>query len=275
MVEKKRTLPDYTLPPVIETVLGVQFSPLANFSVLHFGLYWEKVREEYPKYEIQPPLATAFEKFGSQFEKEPKLGIELSNAPPQFRCWFIDDSRTRLIQVQNDRFIINWRKITGEEKYPHYDTFRPRFEMEWKRFCQFLEAEEFSIPEIDQCEVTYVNHMEINDDIKYYGEIYQVFNTWSKLPPGSFLPEPEVARFSTKYVMPEERGRLHVDLAPKIRRRDGKEVLQLNLTARGKPNSSGLEDIITWFDLGHEWIVKGFTELTTTKMHKLWGRNIW
>lgn len=196
-------------------------------------------------------------------------------APPPFRCWFIDDSKTRLIQVQNNRFIINWRKITGEENYPHYDTFRPRFEKEWRRFCQFLEVEEVSIPEIEQCEMTYVNHMEINDDIKYYGEIYKVFNIWSKLPPGSFLPEPEVARFSTKYVMPEERGRLHVDLAPQIRRRDGKEILQLKLTARGKPNSSGLEDIITWFDLGHEWIVKGFTELTTTKMHNLWGRNIW
>jgi len=82
MVEKKRTLPDYTLPPVIETVLGVQFRPLANFSVLHFGLYWEKVREEYPKYEIQPPLTAAFEKFGSKFEEAPNLGIEFFNRPP-------------------------------------------------------------------------------------------------------------------------------------------------------------------------------------------------
>jgi len=29
-----------------------------------------------------------------------------------------------------------------------------------------------------------------------------------------------------------------------------------------------------WFDLGHEWIVKGFTDFTTEHMHEIWGRKI-
>lgn len=273
MPEGKRTLPEFKFPPVIETVLGVQFSPLKKFSILHCGMFWEKVRKDYPEYSVQPPLEQAFEKFTPPSTKEIKLGLQVVVSPP-LRCWLVDKTSTRLVQIQPDRFIINWREVTGEEVYIRYDTFKPMFEQEWNRFSQFLESEGFPRPEINQCEVTYVNHIELNDDIKSYGEVHKIFNFWSHLQQESFLPEPEAVSFNTKYVMPEEKGRLHVTLEPRIRKRDGKEVLQLNLVARGKPTSSHLEDITTWFDLGREWIVRGFTDLTTEKMHKLWERTL-
>ena len=273
MAQRPRTLPEFKFPPVIETVLGVQFNPLKDFSILHCGLFWEKVRGDYPKYGVQPSLKQAFEKFPSRFAEENKLGLEVLAEPP-LRCWLIDETSTHLIQIQQDRFIVNWREVTGEEVYIRYDTFKSRFEKEWERFSQFLESEGFPVPEINQCEVTYVNHIELNDDIKFFGDIHKAFNFWSQLQQNSFLPEPEAVKIDAKYVMPEEKGRLHVTLEPRIRKRDGKEVLQFNLVARGKPNTSRLEDMTTWFDLGHEWIVRGFTELTTGNMHKVWERTL-
>jgi hypothetical protein len=48
--------------------------------------------------------------------------------------------------------------------------------------------------------------------------------------------------------------------------------LQLTLTARGRPRRPELGASLEWFDLGHEWIVKGSTDLTTAAMHKIWRR---
>lgn len=40
----RRGLPKYANPPVVETVLGVQFPELRGFKSVHFGLYWEADR---------------------------------------------------------------------------------------------------------------------------------------------------------------------------------------------------------------------------------------
>jgi hypothetical protein len=49
----------------------------------------------------------------------------------------------------------------------------------------------------------------------------------------------------------------------------------MTLTARGFPirvaETSDIEAAFAFFDLGREWIVKGFKDLTTPAMHKVWG----
>lgn len=47
----KRPLPEYRLPPVIEVVCGVQFAPIPGFLSVHFGEFWQRVKEAYPKAE--------------------------------------------------------------------------------------------------------------------------------------------------------------------------------------------------------------------------------
>jgi hypothetical protein len=41
----------------------------------------------------------------------------------------------------------------------------------------------------------------------------------------------------------------------------------MNLTARGQ-----LGDGIEFFDIGRQWIVKSFEQLTTEHMHKIWRK---
>jgi hypothetical protein len=79
-------------------------------------------------------------------------------------------------------------------------------------------------------------------------------------------------QWNSSYVMGDKQGRLYVGLQPALRNYDAKEVLQLTLTARGRPASSTLEDVLSWFNMGHEWIVRGFAHLTTPEMHALWER---
>jgi len=273
VVNYRQPLPDFDDPPVIETLLGVQFAPLASLSTQHFGLYWAKIRTSYPSCETKSPLSPAIEEFGVQPRTGAKLGIEVISEP-NVRCWFIDESSTRLIQVQRDRFIQNWRRTKADDVYPRYKSLKPDFLIEWQRFCEFLEQERLGIPDVNQCEVTYVNHIELGKGWHSYGEVHKVISNWSGGPSGDFLPEPEMVRLNTIFLMPDKRGRLHVIMQPAIRQLDGKEVLQLNLTARGRPKSSTLDDILGWFDLGHEWIVRGFTDFTTREMHTVWRRKV-
>jgi uncharacterized protein (TIGR04255 family) len=267
----KLSIPKFDRPPVYETVLGVQFDPLRGFSVPHHGLYWGTIRGDYPNYEVHPPLSPAVEQFAAEARKEGKVGIEVVSVP-EVRTWFLNHDGTILLQLQKDRFLQNWRKIQESDVYPHYDELKPKFCREWQRFCQFLADVGIERPDVNQCEVTYVNHIDIDLGPKSYGDLRKVISCWSGKCSGNFLSDPEAVTFNSRYLLPEKRGRLHVSMQPVIRRRDAKEILRLILTVRGKPNSSELDVIIEWLDLGHEWVVRGFADVTTDEMHRIWGR---
>ena len=261
--------PKFKHPPVTETLLGVQFAPLRSFSLPHFGLYWGQIRSEYPVQDTKPPLGPQLEEFGPALP--PQVVKLMLSAAIEARCWFIDSSGSQLIQVQRDRFIRNWRKATAQERYPEYEYLRPRFEKDWGRFCSFLADAGIERPEVNQCEVTYINHIPLGEGFSSFGEIHRVV-TLVAPPPAGFLPsEPEVVVLNNSYLMPDKKGRLHVTLQPAVRKDDNRVVLQLTLTARGRPEP-GTEGILRWFDIGHEWITRGFADLTTAEMHRLWGR---
>jgi uncharacterized protein (TIGR04255 family) len=264
---------DFERPPVTETILGVQFVPLHGFTLPYMGLYWGEVRDRYPGQEVKPPLPPVMEDLSSA-PQEARIGISLSSEPDA-RCWLIDETSTQLIQVQRDRFIRNWRKGQPPyDSYPRYTTLRPEFERDWTLFGQFLEREGLGVPEINQCEVTYINHIELGAGWDSIGDAHRVLAILNSHDHQTFLPAPEMVTMNVRYLMPARRGRLHVATQPVVRRADGRQVLQLALTARGKPDSSRLEDVVAWFDQGHEWIVRGFVDLTTPAMHAIWGRRL-
>jgi uncharacterized protein (TIGR04255 family) len=269
-----RTLPDYEAPPVTETVLGVEFAPLANFGIPHFGLFWQALRADYPQFSVQPRLDSQIEIVGARPQKKPGFQIQILSQPP-VRCWFINANSTELVQVQADRFICNWRKIAGTEVYPHYDGHtRPRFCREWERFCTFLRENQLGQPDVRQCEITYFNHLDKGQGWNTMADLASVFPYWSGRTTGGFLPVPEVVDIGAQYLLPDGRGRLHITVQPAIRHADQKEILQITLTARGRPVSGSMQDMLAWFDVGREWIVKGFTDFTTEAMHRLWKRTV-
>ena len=48
----------------------------------------------------------------------------------------------------------------------------------------------------------------------------------------------------------------------------------MNLTFRGRPLSDDYDGVKRFFDLGHNWVVGGFDELTTEQMHDVWNRTL-
>lgn len=63
-----------------------------------------------------------------------------------------------------------------------------------------------------------------------------------------------------------------VQILPVIRADDGKEILQLSLTALCRPRSQLDVDLLGALDVGREWVVRGFTDFTSREMHEVWKR---
>ncbi len=272
MASPKETLPEFDSPPVIETALGVEFVPLSAWGIPHFGLFWGEIREEFDRFEIQPPLATQIERFGAESWQQPKATVEFLQSP-EVRCWFVHRDNEALLQIQNNRFNYNWRKNAGAAGYPRYEkNIRPAFDREWSRFTRFIESQQLGVIDVIQCEVTYVNHLELGVGWRTAADLHDVFPCWSGAFPGGFLPSPERVHFGVNFLMPDDLGRLRVTLQPAVRGSDGVEVLQLTLTARGRPAGTEASAVLNWLDLGRSWVVRGFHDLTSPKMHYLWKK---
>lgn len=265
-------MPSFERPPVNETVIGVEFAPIDRWGVPHFGLFWGHIQDQFPQFSVQPPLVSQIERFDSPEPTQSGMQIDLAN-PLDPRCWFISADDADLLQVQSTRFLSNWRKRSDAAVYPRYEQYtRPQFERHWTGFREFVERQGLPSPEVLQCEVSYVNHIPRGEGWSDPSDVSSVFRIQAPTPQMEFLPASEGLAFRTNFLMPDHSGRLRVTLGRAVRNIDAVEVLVFTLTARGKPRSSATEDILAWCDQGREWIVRGFTDLTTRKMHEIWKR---
>lgn len=269
MPRRRKHLPDFDDPPVVESVLSVQFESLRLIETAHLGLLWNEYRASFPKTEERPALDQVIERFPESPPARVGLKFQTFDKPPVPRLWFVNARGNEMIQVQNDRFIKNWRKGHGEQ-YPHYDdTIRPNFDRDYRIFLAFLEKNELGTPRINQCEVTYVNHILAGEGWERFSELENIFTFWRSpdlTPPGTA----EDLRLHARFAIPGEDnkpiGRLHVDLEPAVRPSDNRPMYVLHLTARGQ-----VGDGTDCFDIGRDWIVQTFKRLTTSSMHKIWG----
>ena len=213
------SLPDFERPPIIEALLGVEFAPLKGWSIPHYGMFWERIRSDYPKQAVQPPMATVLERQKSGSGPF----FEVVTGTPSVRCWFVDEPETRLVQVQDTRFLHNWRKVSGMEQYPRYgDSIRPIFEEEWKRFVNFLTNERIDSPNVLECEITYVNHFEREREWTDHADLGRIFSFWRPEREQGFLPPPQLGRLQVAYPIAENQGTLFVRLEPGFRNRDAR-----------------------------------------------------
>jgi len=263
-------LPDYGRPPVIEVGIGIQFAPMDKLTAAHLGLYWTTVRDEFERVEEQAPIRHMLEP--PPGEPEPGPSFEISHKPELPRVWFIDRSENRIIQVQRDRFLHNWRKLSSEDLYPRFPKVKASFLEHWDRFRKFL-AQIGVEPEPDQCEVTYVNHLRKGVEWNTMADLGALFSTFNWRTRTGFLPTPDNVRWSLRFLLPDEKGRLHVDVVPVRIQPSNDLAVRFALTARGKPTDVHDPEIISdWYDLARKWIVKGFEDLVTDKTDVLWEK---
>lgn len=276
MSATNRPLPAFADPPVVEVALSVQFDSITSLRTPQLGLLWQEFRVRFPMTEEHAPLPAAIERFGARRSGKLEVRLEMLQTPPLPRCWFLNAEGTELIQVQQDRFAHNWRKVGKGDQYPRYKHIRETFAKELERFRAFLEREELGELNPNQCEVTYVNHIFAGKGSETHGDLGEVLTVFEPRYSDTFLASVEDVRMKLTHVIADPAGkplgRLHITVDPTYREDDGQPMWVLKLTARGGPTEPGIDGVLHFIDIGREWVVRGFASITTDKMHKIWER---
>ena len=105
-----------------------------------------------------------------------------------------------------------------------------------------------------------------------FGNVENLIANWRPLRDSAFLPTPEELLLSWRYRMSEDTGRLHVMVRPAW---DANKRRFLDAESDGaRRGREGTESKarFAFFDMGREWIVRGFADLTTESMHRNWER---
>lgn len=255
----QETLPSVKNPPLTEVICDLKFKPLTEFKVPHYGLFWQRILDNYPNIEHQPPIGWPME------------GGDL--IAPHPRVWFLDSKGQTLIQIQGDRFIYNWRKLSDsdDEIYPRFDNIFPKFQENLLLFSTFLK--DLNLGEISPvtCEMAYINHIPVGDTWKSFDEIRRILpDVGWRQGRGRFLKKVETFLWQTSFALPEDFGKLMVKAQSAARKIDKRPVLAFELRTVGLGEDNSLDAVWRWFNLSHEWIVRGFFDLTGPKIQETW-----
>jgi uncharacterized protein (TIGR04255 family) len=258
-------------PPVIETLLSAQFSPIQNLNAAYAGTFWRDLASD-PEWaraklaEVER-IEDVFEDFGS----EPTFGqimLRLRGSGESSRAQIIRDDEERMIQMQDSRFVYNWRKREGD--YPSYDRVEPEFFKNFNRFQKFLSDLGMPAPQLNQWEITYVNHVPKE-------ELWATVADWPRILPGLYFaptsdPEAKIETVAGawRYRIAENRAKLNITIQHG-RTPEKKEVMILQMTARGPVDLDRGMTLETGFEIGHSAIVNTFHRIVSDEAIRYWS----
>lgn len=259
-------LPDYERPPVNEVVIGLSFGQF-KLSQAHIGLFWSRIRDRYPDLREVPPLQSVIERFDNEATG---ASIEMVDLPPTRRSWFIGTEPQWLLQVQDDRVLHNWRRVTDTDRYPHFEACLERFQSAWSALQTMIAKEKLGEPDVVQLEVSYINHIAVGEGWNDLADVGLVLPDLQWRPTPRWLPTAETFAWQTTFRLPLERARLHIKVQHALRNRDRKPVLVCELTVRGMPAQLTMQE---WMLGARAACVNAFADVIASDLQKsVWGR---
>lgn len=273
MTGSNERIPRFNRPPVIETVLGVHFRTRERFTSAHQGILWERVfRTRFPKLEERPPVEELQERFGEDRLEAPKIRWQIMDRPESPRLWAASESGAHVIQIQTNAFFANWQKTGEETAYRPFSERRQEFFEQLGDLERFAQEEGLGGIEPTSWVVTYISDIEYEGIQSVGATLGKTFTCWTNQTSDNWLPAPDRVVLDMAFPISDNAGRLRVTSTPVVRLRDKREMLRLDLTARGQVKARELASAMEGIDLGHEWVVRGFASLTRPEMHKVWER---
>lgn len=262
--------PKFHTPPVTEVFCGVQFDPLPGFSVAYYGRFWEQLKQTYPKSIDQAPVMQ------NRGQSEFITGVVTP------RIFLITESENRLLQLQPDRFMHNWRKQGIEQEgYPGFTSIADEFTTQLDALQTFLETENIGLPVIRAIELSFVNFIPAGDLWQNSNDIHQVFPTFSWQPAGfhetntttyldDVLSTPVGLSWNMTFPGKKPAGGLHVMLTQCVFNDTQQGVLDFRLKFTGLPEETSPAGIRQWLNEAEKAMTQAFVALTSPKAHQHW-----
>jgi uncharacterized protein (TIGR04255 family) len=158
---------EFRNPPLAEVSFGVRYRTPPEFSTAYIGRFWAQIAAEFSQALDRPPILDQHAVSG------PTVGFEGAFAP---RVWLVHKDQALLLQIQRDRFYVNWRRLGDTPNgYPSFANLKPSFMKYLGEWRSFMDASGLGQLEIHGCELTYTNF--ISPDSRWNGltEIGKVF----------------------------------------------------------------------------------------------------
>ncbi|BAV46423.1 hypothetical protein MesoLj113a_34870 [Mesorhizobium sp. 113-1-2] len=257
-------LPDFGNPPLDEVVLGVQFARHPGYSDLFAWRVREEFKSEFPNYAEVPRLDPRFEVFGGA-ETMANFQISFQSTEPSKRYWFIADDDSHLLQFQDDRFLLNWRR-RASRAYPRFEAISAMFDGFLTRLAAKFDSDRSPLV-INQAEISYINAIPLTDGTR--------MSDWlSIVQPTGLNIEQLNANFSEVVFSPDGKdpvARMHYEVSLHSTR-EVKRAIRLGITYRGAPSQKDVSGVKNFFADGRVKIINRFCDLTTEQAHKVWQR---
>lgn len=257
-------LPDYEQPPVIEVVIGLEFLPLPGLGAIGLVGLRERWRALFPKAQEHVPIVSS----GQPGIVIQGVGLQIGGGALPLRLWMISENEDKLLQVQNDRLVLNWRRLEGTQAdgpYPRYKTLRPLFQDRLTDFMSYLTEEGIGDVQPTIAEVSFINAIEVPTGDP---DLAHVLSTarHADLPGRLVQSQTELVLDVSTEV--EAQGNTVITAQYRADNR-------LNLTVGTRlalGPADGTEQILSALDKAHNVGVNGFTSVTDPSMHEKWGR---
>lgn len=245
-------------PPVIEVVFQVMFPTITGIGPPHFGLFWSSIRDEFPTLQSAPRLG-------------PIDIQQIKNAFPENRLWLVHKSNETIIQLQDNRFLFNWRAMGEEHSYPGYDDLYPQFRRYLEQFCEYVDSENVPIESFTGFDLHYINHIYLNKTVRNWEDAGNVLTPFNK--PGvdrNSFPLKSLS-LSTVSDIPGSDNRLTVAIESKTHNITKKELLNYEMRVSGNRENMSLESMDSEFSTAHDQMLEAFLNLSTSKVRREWG----
>ena len=259
-------LPEYARPPVVEVALAIQLDRAIGFRSLDAAAIAAAWADDLPVVEERAQLPMM-----GPDPDDPEVTLDVSDQPETPRLWLQNEAGNRVLQIQQDRVVVNWRKGGPDDPYPRYTTIRKLLAAAWDRLTRTMQRLEFDMPPPSICEVLYVNHLGADQGWNSAEDTAALVAPWSGSMSDGFLPTDRHEGFLLHFHLPDGGGWLDIDGWTTDARVD-QRIMVLTLTSRGRALSPDLEGALAFMDSAHEWIVRGFTSVTTPRAHDEWRR---
>lgn len=239
----------YKNPPIIEALCEFQFIPSQPWDITIPGLFYEKIKDEFPIRQQQTGFGLSF---------QPKEGLLEQKVEMTQRIQFFRPDKSALIQVGQDLLTINHLK-----PYPTWEVLKPLI------INNLIKYKEISNPKgFKRIGLRYINRIEFE---KGPIELTDYFNYYPFLP--SKLPQIHES-FLVRVEIPYEGGRdrLIMNLGSIIPEKP--EILPLLLDLdyiMAIPEHISLDQAYDWIENAHTVIENAFEACLTDKARAMFG----
>lgn len=274
MSEESTGLPSYSDPPLVEVVCSISFRALEAFQSPYIGLLWQRLQPGYPLCQDRPRVAGSLEVFEGQ---ELQAELKITTKPQWPRVWFLSQDGSKVIQIQDDRIVHNWRKADHDSEYPRYHKIFKSFQKSLNALSSLLSEANMEPLTPTQFELTYVNRISLENEFCHgIEDIDKVFPdlAWERNR-ARILRNPSGFSWKSSFDLADQASRLYASINSGTFAAGSNKDLFFELAVRGIDKEKSLQGMEAWFNMAHREIVLGFSDLTSTLFQEeVWKRQV-